>query len=484
METFEWRLAGEFLNRDRELARLEEWWGEPTREPLNLYGRRRVGKSWLLRRFAHGKPAIVLAAERLATGTMLSRFADRLTGPLGFRPDLPDVATLFRVLHGLARDRRALVVIDEFPWLLPSTEAETERVLSQIQAAWEDEQGGSHLKLILCGSHVGQMKALMSERNPLHGRLVPLELRALSLGEAAPFLGSEDGAARIERYAVAGGMPRYLTELATGGSLRDRVCRRVLDRNGPLWDEVRVILEQELRQPATYFSILEQLAGGDKEVDEIAKRARLENSVVSRYLVTLEELRLVTRFLPIGAPPTARGGHWRLVDPFSRFWFRFVFPYQAELEAGLPPSELYDSIVGPQLADHVAPTFEALCRTWVRATRGRRAIRVGSWWGNAENEFRRRGERTTEEIDVVGAHERAVTVVGECRWRSRPAGPDLLDDLLTYKIPALRQAGHPISEQVEILMFSRSGFTAGLTRLAARHPNVTLVDAATVADQV
>src|SRR3989442_14876843 len=129
------------------------------------------------------------------------------------------------------------------------------------------------------------MEALMSERNPLHGRVVPLELRPLPFGEAGPFLVGADPLARIERYAVSGGMPRYLAELG-GGSLRDRVIRRVLDRNGPLWDEARIILDQELRQPATYFSILEQLAGGDKDVAEIAGRARRDNPGVSRYLAT------------------------------------------------------------------------------------------------------------------------------------------------------------------------------------------------------
>lgn len=481
MEPYDWPLIDDFLNRDRELARLEEWWDEPTREPLSLYGRRRVGKSWLLRRFAHGKPTVILAAERLAPSTMLGRFAGQLEPWLGVRPELTDVAGLFRVLFAQARRERTLVVIDEFPWLLPTSETDAERVLSSIQAAFEEERETSRLKLVLCGSQVGQMEALMSERNPLHGRLVPLQLRPLAFDEAAPFLAGVDPLARIERYAVAGGMPRYLAELA-GGSLRDRVIRRVLDRNGPLWDEARIILDQELRQPATYFSILEQLAGGDKHVDEIASRARLDNGVVSRYLATLEDLRIVARSLPVGAPPTSRAGHWRLIDPFFRFWFRFVFPYQVELEAGLRPGDLWDNVVAPALADHVAPTFEDLCRTWLRANHPGLATQVGPWWGNSLDQYRRSGERSTEEIDLVGLQRGTVTVVGECRWRTKPAGPELIHDLLTYKVPALRQSGHAISDQLEILVFARAGFTARAQRTANETARVTLVEATVVAD--
>jgi uncharacterized protein len=480
-DVFEWPLVGEFLDREAELARLEEWWGGRERTPLSLYGRRRVGKSWLFRRFAHGKPAVILVAERLAPGTMLARFADRLEGPLGVRPELADVAGLFRVLFRLARGRRVLVVVDEFPWLLPAAATETERVLSSIQAVFEEEQDASRLKLILCGSAVTQMEALMSERNPLHGRVVPLELRPLGFTEAVPFLSDADPLGRIERYAVSGGMPRYLAELG-GGQLRERVIRRVLDRNGPLWDEARIILDQELRQPATYFSILEQLAGGDKEVDEIARRARLDNSVVSRYLATLENLRIVARHLPIGVAPTARGGHWRLVDPFFRFWFRFVFPYQPELEAGLRPADLWEAVVHPQLAGHVAPTFEELCRAWVRATSGGSATRVGPWWGNALDRYRRSRERSSEEIDVVGAKGKVVTLVGECRWRNRPVGPDLLDDLLAYKLPALHQAGLRTTGDLRIALFSRSGFTAAARKSAELHAGVELIDATVVAE--
>ncbi len=92
MDTYAWPLVGEFLDREDELARLEEWWTSPERIPINLYGRRRVGKSWLLRRFAHGKPAVILASERLAPGTQLARFAELLAPALGIRPEIPDLA--------------------------------------------------------------------------------------------------------------------------------------------------------------------------------------------------------------------------------------------------------------------------------------------------------------------------------------------------------------------------------------------------------
>src|SRR5688572_18963177 len=112
MQPFSFAAHDRFLDRDADLQRLEAWWAdERDRNALALYGRRRVGKSWLLREFAHGKPALVLVAERRAEGAQLSRFARRLEPHLGVRPDLPDLAALISVLYELGRRERVLVVL-------------------------------------------------------------------------------------------------------------------------------------------------------------------------------------------------------------------------------------------------------------------------------------------------------------------------------------------------------------------------------------
>jgi uncharacterized protein len=481
MESYRWQLVDEFLNREDELVRLEEWWASPERMPVNLYGRRRVGKSWLLRRFAHGKPAVILASERLAPGTQLSRFAALLEPGLGVRPEIPDLATLFRVAFRLAGKAKTLIVIDELPWLLPDAETEIERALSSIQAVMEEERDRSQLKLVLCGSAISQMRALMSERGPLHGRLRALEVRPLRYPQARVFLDTLDPVRRIERFAITGGMPRYLSELGQG-NLKNVICPRVLDRDGSLWNEARAVLEQELKRPGVYFSILEQLATGEKEVERIASGARIENAIVSRYLSTLAALRIVRRKLPAGVAPSSRGGHWELSDPFLRFWFRFVFPYQAELEAGLKPEDLWESSVKPALSDHVAPVFEDLCRDWTRAGYGRMAQRFGSWWGNARNDLRRSGQRTTEEIDIVGLTSSRVTVIGECRWRNKAMDGTILKEIEDYKLPALRQAGYEIDEEdLQVLLFSRNGYNSTVKKIAAASEHLRLVSIDAVA---
>ena len=117
---YSWPIRDEFLNREEDLGRLEEWWAGGDRNALALYGRRRVGKSWFFRAFAHGKPALILVADQGTPVKQMSRFADALEPLLGIRPDIADLPSLFRVLYRLAAEKRTLVVIDEFPYLLPA----------------------------------------------------------------------------------------------------------------------------------------------------------------------------------------------------------------------------------------------------------------------------------------------------------------------------------------------------------------------------
>src|SRR2546422_9152550 len=120
MKAFSFPAHGRFLNRKADIARLEDWWSGDERNALALYGRRRVGKSWLVREFAHDKPALLLVAERRVEAPQLERFGDRLEPLLGFRPALDGIPSLFEALYALAADERLLVVIDEVPYLLPA----------------------------------------------------------------------------------------------------------------------------------------------------------------------------------------------------------------------------------------------------------------------------------------------------------------------------------------------------------------------------
>ena len=480
MDYFSFPAHDRFINRAADLARLEDWWASDDRQAMALLGRRRVGKSWLVREFAHEKPALLLVADRRAELPQLGRFAERLGAHLGVRPALESLPALFEALYALGEQEKTLVVIDEFPYLLPIRERDRKDVLTSIQAVMEEREG-SQLKLLLCGSYIAQMERLLT--GPLRGRLTPLSVEPLCFADAQGFAPESKAAEdRVELYAVSGGMSLYLDELASGGTLRERICGRVLDSRGPLFNDPREVLEEELRAPGVYYSLLEELSTGKKSLGNLASALGRRTTDLQGYLDTLRAMRIVSRTAPVTSSPDERNRLYGLADDFMRFWFRFVFPFQDELKTGLAPSTLYAGEIAPRLADHVSPAFESLCREWT--LRAGLATKVGEWWGNALNELRRDGARTSEQIDVVGLRRGAVVLVGECKWTSRPLGLDVLSDLEKFKIPAMHQARVRWSSSVLIVLFSRSGFSDALMRLAEEREDLHLVPVATLVADV
>jgi hypothetical protein len=313
-------------------------------------------------------------------------------------------------------------------------------------------------------------------RGPLRGRLTPLIVDPLSYPEATAFMEpAVEPIDAIERYGVAGGMSTYLGELGRGGTLRDRICERVLNPLGPLFNDPREVLEEELRTPGTYFSILEELSTGRRSSGELASALGRKVTDLPRYLGTLQEMQVIERHAPVTARDHEKAFRFDLRDGFMRFWFRFVFPYQEDLKAGLPPGDLYDAEIAPNLSDHVSPVYEALCRRWARESG---ATRVGAWWGNALNAHRRNGTRSSEEVDVVGLTGSAVTIVGECKWTMAEMDAEILTDLDTYKLPAMRQAGVKFAKRgPAIALFAKRGFTTRLREIADEREDVILVSA-------
>lgn len=163
-----------------------------------------------------------------------------------------------------------------------------------------EERDAAELKLVLCGPHISQMTTLLAQDSPLRGRLTPLPINPLTVGEAQEFfMPSQDERVRIERYAVGGGMTMYLDAIARGsGTLRQRVCNSVLDNRGPLFNDPREVLEEDLLAPGMYFSLLEELSSGERNSADLATGLRARTKDLSPYLDTMRQMQLIERIAP------------------------------------------------------------------------------------------------------------------------------------------------------------------------------------------
>ncbi|PWB80930.1 MAG: ATP-binding protein, partial [Methylocystaceae bacterium] len=229
----------EFVGRRRELALIEAELAKSKMSLIIAYGRRRVGKSRLLREATKDRTRVLYQATRVTSGLNLESFKREIAGSLGGSPVLEGLSDWEPVFHYLA-DCAAnahpglTVVIDEFPYI-----ADADRALPSILQRFIDSgapQRGN-LKLILCGSAISQMEELFVERSPLYGRkTMTLAVKPLPLRDATRFFpdyGVED---KLKAYAVFGGIPFYLQLCDRDVSLRDNITRLLLTETGALVD--------------------------------------------------------------------------------------------------------------------------------------------------------------------------------------------------------------------------------------------------------
>ena len=465
-----------FVDRQAELAFLDsvlERKRPTVAQFILLYGRRRVGKTVLLRHWAEtsGRPHTYWAAEKEPPPLQRRKLFARVLGVEPARAATFDSwADCWQVIAASLSDRRHILILDEFTY---ATEADP-AMLSSLQHAWDQQFKTSQLVIILCGSHVHAMETLQARQSPLFGRLTgQWHLQPLPFATLHEFLPTWSAEERVAAYAVVGGVPAYLEWLDPERSLSDNIREVILAPGSMFIAEPTFLLYDEVREPRTHLAILQAIGAGHHTLADIANAALVGKGHLSAYLARLRELRLVERRLPVTIPPArrrrSRRGRYHLCDPYFRFYFRFIAPHHAELT--YRPERVLPLIREGLRAFVGQTTFEELGRHWI-AEQGKAGHlpfepeEVGSHWSRQV------------QVDVVAVNwrERAI-LLGECKWGQERVGRNVVRELIEEKtpkvLPDLPNAG--AGWTVHYAFFARAGFTGAACSLAQAH-SALLVD--------
>lgn len=397
-----------FLNRTGELGRLR---GALRGSGLYcLYGRRRLGKSRLIRELYGDRPiAFYTGDERDAVlqRRSVAREIDRVMP--GFASvEYPEWEAL---LERWWRDapKASPLVLDEFPSIV-SRSPELPSVLQKLLDA-----GPRPRSVVLCGSSQRMMQGLVLDRSaPLFGRAREIiKLEPLGASWLSGALGLRDAAVAVEHYAVWGGVPRYWELARDARDLWDGVRRHVLDPLGVLHHEPDRVLLDETTDLARTASVLNVVARGAHRVSEIGGRLSLPATTLSRPLARLVELGLLARDVPFGTE--GRGGKrslYHVADPFLRFWFRFVDPNRSRLAAGQVDAVAED--IAGQWPTHLGHAWEVLVRDSIA-----RGPIAGTQWHPASRWWGSDARGTPLELDVVARSRKSANqlLVGEAKLR-------------------------------------------------------------------
>ncbi|MFZ5909255.1 MAG: ATP-binding protein [Chloroflexota bacterium] len=455
-----------FVNRLAELALLEKHYQSGRAELFVLYGRRRVGKTELLAHFCAGKPHVFFVADQAPEKTLRAGLSmavnDVLFGPGQVNAIYNSWDDLFAALAQQSQSQRLVVALDEFPYLI----AAYPPFASILQRHWDRSLKNSQIMLILNGSYIGMMEeTVLGYQAPLYGRrTAQYLLEPLEFFDAQSFFGEFTPEDRLRAYAIYGGTPAYLQTVNPENSLETNIIDGILARGSFLYDEVRFVLQQELREPRNYFAVLQAIASGHTRQNEIKQAAGLEN--LAPYLETLQQLHLIERIVPVteNQPHKSRRGLYRLKDNYLRFWFKFVLPNRSQLERGAKEM-VYETRILPELDHFSALAFEQVCAQyfWRQALNAGLPFQprqVGRWW------------QANQEVDLVLLGEKQV-LLAECKWSNRPVGEDILVSLEGKSKLVLREAG---LKQASFALCSRSGFTDQVRALAKERNDIYLYE--------
>ncbi|HET9519314.1 MAG TPA: ATP-binding protein [Actinoplanes sp.] len=479
----------EMFDREREWAALSRFATDPVPgATLGIVsGRRRQGKTFLLRALCQATGGFYFAADQATDRESLTRLgtvlADHLGAPAPFSFD--SWHAVIDALLALGRERRVPVVIDEFPYLVKANPA-LPSVIQHALAPLRAERDASRTSLLLCGSAMSFMGRLLSGNAPLRGRAgLELVVPTLDHALAAQFWGIDDPATALKVNAVLGGTPAYRREFArddtpAGPDDFDAwVLRTVLSPTSPLFREARYLLadEPDLRDAALYHSVLAAIAAGNSQRGGIASYLGRKSGDLAHPLTVLEDCGLVVR-----EPDMFRDNRtsFRIAEPLVTFYHAVMRPIWSDLEHSRDPSLLWQRSRQRFHGNVLGPHFEHLCRFWTRHLAsadllGDRPNQVG---GGTVNDP---AKRTSYQLDVVAYgltddNRRPLIGIGEAKWGEK-MGLAHLERL--RRIRALLAAqGKPGAERSRLLCFGGAGFTDELVAAAADDRDIALVSVA------
>ena len=460
----------QFVDRELEMDTLQSEYERDGSALVILYGRRRVGKTTLISEFIKDKKALFFLASEEAESQNRNAFKEKaaefIDSDLLRSADIKSWDVLFKAIMDTPFESKPVIVLDEFQYLGKSNTA----FPSIFQRIWEEILKDKSVMVILCGSLISMMESqTLAYGSPLYGRrTAQIRLKQIPFGYYHEFFPSTSRKELIEMYAVTGGVPKYIELFSESKDIYSAIQKCVLNRSGYLYDEPHFLLQQEVSEVGSYFSIIKAIAAGNSKLSAISSILEIKSTSLTKYLKTLIDLDILEREVPITEenPEKSKKGLYKIKDNYLRFWFAFVYPNMSFIESGhsrIVMNKIKKSLV----KNHIAFVYEDVCKERMWELNAEDAwpfnfTKLGRYWDSKD------------EIDIVALDpEGKNLILGECKYWAEPVGIGVLHDL---EAKTNSVAWEQKNRKVWYVLFSASGFTDELKALAQARDDLLLCD--------
>lgn len=453
--------AASFLGRKKELDQLNKLYQTDKFQMVMIYGRRRVGKTTLIREFCKGKKNIFFSAiqsnpadnlEELSKAIYACLLPENRTLLTGFK----SVNDAFEYIARASTDERLIFIVDEYPYWTESDHSISSRIQQTIDQTFQNTK----LFIILCGSSASFMKnQVLGCHSPFYDRrTAQFNILPFNYYETALFCPEYTLADKALVYGISGGVPLYIHQLTENDDLYESILSNLFMPNSLLFEEPGNLLKQELREPQMYNAIINAITDGRSKLSEISSGVGIETAICSKYLRNLISLGIVKKEEPV-IGKTGRKTIYRISDNLFRFWYTFVQTNMSSIVSGRIIDE-FESMVKKHIPEYMGLVFEQMCKEFLffyYKNFHAGISQIGQWWGNNPE------EKQEEQIDtIVLSSDRQQAIFCECKYRNEKTDIEILDRLI--------QKSSLISgfEKKDFFLFSKSGFTDRLRNRAKK----------------
>ncbi len=459
-----------FIDREQEMDTLVEEYNREGSSLVIMYGRRRVGKTTLISEFIKGKNALFFLASQESEAQNRNLFKEKaaefINSDLLRNATVSDWDTIFKAIIETKFETKPIIVIDEFQYIGKSNSA----FPSIMQRIWDGLLKDKSVMLILCGSLITMMKEQTLEySSPLYGRrTAQIRLKQIPFSYYKNFFPNKEDKELIEMYAVTGGVPKYIESLREEKDIYFAIKKYVLNSSSYLYDEPHFLLQQEVTEIGSYFSLIKTIAAGNSKLSAIATALELPQTRLTKYLKTLIDLDILEREVPITEenPDKSKKGLYRIKDNFIKFWFAFIYPNLSFLESG-NAEIVMKKIEKGFVSGQVSFVYEDVCRQKMWKMNADEVwpftfSKIGRYWDN------------NTEIDIAALDPDGKNLIlGECKYWKEPVGINVLADL---EEKAKKVSWNKNNRKTWYILFSTGGFTPELKELSKTRNDIVLAE--------
>ena len=396
-----------FLGRTSELNYLNTFYDSKGSQLLVVYGQRNIGKTSLLKEFVKGKPYYYYCARSASEREQTYEWGRELRNPNGNLPEYPSYAEIFEEISENGSDKMVMIV-DEFQHAVKSGNTFMKDLVSFVR------ESGKHgeILVVLLSSSTGWVENSMVTKigEAAYALSGFLKIKELPFEEMQRFFPKFSAEECVEAYAILGGFPGLWTQFDDLLSMKENICRFVLNPHTYLMEEGLRIVVDELRETAVYHTILSSIASGRHKLNDLYRHTGFSRAKISVYLKNLMELELVEKVFSYDTEGKAntRKGIYRIRNHFVHFYFRFLYPNRSALSLK-SVDVFYEEYIQLFFKNFAAPYFKEVCRQriekWDREEKLPIGIdRIGEWIGKSGN------------IDVIAQDEAGKTLAAYCNW--------------------------------------------------------------------